>query len=592
MIPESSLQRVLDSVSMVQIVSSYVTLEQKGGRYWGCCPFHNEKTPSFSVTEDKKLYYCFGCNKGGSLFNFVMELEGISFIEAVKLVAEKGGVALDIDSQQENDEQYKHKSALSELYKRVAASFEYILHETKEGKEGLNYLRDRGISGETIRSFQIGFSPADTQWLYKFLVSKGYSEGFLAKTGLFSQRYPKFPLFSGRVMIPIKSIRGEIVAFGGRLLSGDGPKYINSPETALYSKRTLLFNIDTASQEIRRSKTFFICEGYFDVIALFQSGFSNAVAPLGTALTSEQIRLLKRYSQKGCLLFDSDDAGIEASLKSLKLAEQLNIQLDVIPVLKGKDPAEILQKEGSDALHKLLKYPINSFDYLLSTSLDKMDISTPEGKELVVKRLFPYINSVDSSIRRDEYKKVLCERLDISPESLNEEMNKVDSGKQTKSELVVPKAYSAIPDINTPELFLLMGVLSKPMLFKEVRRFISLDELSSELGKDIYIALEECFRRDNLTFESVTAGIKDENILSFIIKRIASGEFAQNTESVVRDAMLKVKIDSLGKKRDKVEKKLNQNVDSEKLKELLSEKMYLDGELDKLRLKRNDRSSE
>lgn len=588
MIPESSIQHILDNVSMVQIVSSYVHLEQKGGRYWGCCPFHNEKTASFSVTEDKKLFYCFGCHKGGSLFNFVMEIEGISFIEAVKLVAEKSGIPLDIESRRENDEEYKKKQALKELYSRVSRSFEYILHETEEGKPALAYLQQRGIQDEIIKKFGIGYSPGDSHWMYSFLHSKGYSPDFLAQSGLFSKRHPRFPLFSGRIMIPIRSLRGDIIAFGGRILHGDGPKYINSPDTPLYSKRNLLFNIDTAAQSIRKEKTFFLCEGYFDVIALCQAGFWQTAAPLGTALTPEQIRLLKRYSTKGCLLFDSDDAGTEASFKSLALAEKFGLQLEVVPLESGKDPAEILQKEGSHALHKLLKYPINSFDYLLNTILDKMDISSPEGKEDVVKKLLPYINSIDSSIRREEYKKILSERLDITYGAVHEEIGKTE---RTLTNNNFSRQETVKPEYNTPEFFMLTGVLSEPAMFKDIRRYIVLEDIEGDLAKQIYIVLEDCFRRDALSFETILSKIEDDEMKNVILKRIASGEFSQNTETLVKDAVIRVKINALTRKREKVEKRLIQTISNEKMKELLSEKMYLDGELDKLRLKRNDRSS-
>ena len=591
MIPESTLQKILDNVSIVDIVSNYLTLESRGGRHWGCCPFHNEKTPSFSVSEEKKLFYCFGCHKGGSLFNFIMEIEGLPFTEAVKFIAEKAGISIDIN-QHENDREYKQKQALKELYSRVSKSFVYILWNTDEGKQALSYLRNRRITDDTIKEFQIGFAPADRKWLFNFLKGKGYSEGFLDTTGLFSKRTKGFPLFSDRIMIPIQSLQGDIVAFGGRIMSGNGPKYINSPETVLYSKREHLFGLFHSIRDIREKKAFFICEGYFDALAFHQAGIQNAVAPLGTALTPEQLRLLKRYTNKGFLVFDSDDAGFSATFKTLILSEGLGLNLEIIPIISGKDPAEILEKESEEALHKLVKYPINSFDYLLNSSIRKMDSSTPEGKESIVKRMLPFINAVGSSVRKEEYVKLLGEELDISAESIGAELRSQKGKERTRTYKKAESDGEKLPDLRTPELFLLIGVLSKPELFKNVRKVVALEDIMDSAAKKLFMSLEECYRRDTVSLDAVLNYIDDDVFKTAVLRRIASGEFSEHTEDLVKDAAVKVKINALKQRRDKIEKKLTQNEYNDSIKEILSEKMYLDGELDKLRLKQNDRSSE
>jgi DNA primase len=299
------------------IVGEYSTLKRKGDRYWGCCPFHNEKTPSFSVRPDQGMYYCFGCHKGGSLFNFIMEVEGLSFIEAIRFAAEKVAVPLPEHSE-ESDEDIIQRDSLKDLYKRVAGSFHYILMNNDQAGPSRQYLVRRGIHEDTIIQFQLGYAPDDPKWLYSFLKNRNYSEEFLASSGLFSKKYPLWSLFSDRLMFPIYSNQGDIIAFSGRTMNDDpkAPKYINSPETPLYNKSRLLYGLWQSREELRKTKEFYLCEGNVDVIALHQAGFKTAMAPLGTAFTEDQSRLLKRYSEKGYILFDSDAAGKAATYKA------------------------------------------------------------------------------------------------------------------------------------------------------------------------------------------------------------------------------------------------------------------------------------
>ena len=288
-IPESLIEEIKEKSDILSIVSEYSALKKKGDRYWGCCPFHNEKTPSFSVRPEQGMYYCFGCHKGGSLFNFIMEIEGLSFIEAVRFAAEKTGVILPENSN-ETEEEVVQRDSLKDLYKRVAGSFHYILMNNDQASTTRQYLADRGIHEETIVKFQLGYAPDDPKWLHGFLKSRNYSEDFLAASGLFSRKYPQWSLFSNRLMFPIYSNQGEIVAFSGRTMGSDpkAPKYINSPDTPLYNKSKLLYGLWQSREGMRKTREFYLCEGNVDVLALHQAGISTGVAPLGTALTEDQ----------------------------------------------------------------------------------------------------------------------------------------------------------------------------------------------------------------------------------------------------------------------------------------------------------------
>jgi len=431
-ISRKTIDEVQNRLDAVATVGEYVRLESRGNNYWGLCPFHNEKTPSFSVNPDKKTYYCFGCNKGGGIINFVEEVEKISFPETVSLLAKKTGVRIEYEntggSYKQEEDPGKKKDELYEIYRRVAGSFHYILMSSAEGRVALDYVLKRGISRETIERFKLGYAPADRLWLYGFLRKRGYSGEFLLKSGLFSAKYPESAFFHSRLIFPINDRQGHTVAFGGRILElGNGearsgnsvlpesspdspgisnlnsplpvptspmpaagntktgsPKYINSRESLVYKKRETLFALDAALPEIRRTKTVILCEGYMDVIALHQAGVTNAVAPLGTAFTEEQARFLRRWADNAVLAFDSDSAGQNAALKGVITCRKSGLGVYLIntegeamenETEQGsrrtsplKDPADILKEKGEKHLSDFVKNVITDVDFIIAKS--------------------------------------------------------------------------------------------------------------------------------------------------------------------------------------------------------------------------------
>jgi DNA primase len=560
---------------MQAVVSEYVHLEKKGGRLWGLCPFHSEKTPSFTVDPDKSVFYCFGCHKGGSLFTFVMEMEKLSFVEAVKLLAEKAGVQIEVE---EGDS--KRREAYLELYRRVSGTFQHLLMNHAEGTKARSYLQSRGLAQETWSAFELGYAPAQASWLYKFLREKKFSEEFLKASGLFSGREGT-ALFRGRIVFPIRNHRNEVVAFGARALrSAVQPKYLNSPETEWFRKRETLYGAPGVYQDVRREKAFVLVEGYLDVLALWQAGVRHCVAPLGTAVTAEQIRRLKRYAPRGLLLFDTDEAGIRAAERTILLCEQQDLPTEVIRLQRGKDPAEILEKEGPQALKKSLESTITSFQFYLSTAHSKYDSRTPEGKRAVIRHLGSYLTSLDSQVKRDGYIRLVAEDLGVDFESARSDLLRGTERSRTRddsyrrSEAQVPSA----------DLFFILAVAVNREYFQEIRNTVAVDDLEDPRARKYFVALEECYRQGERTEEALLRRLEDEELKELLLEKTASGEYSLNPERLIRDGLREIRRRSLEKRRRLLISALAraEDQDAAKLRELLGEKMYLDEELQKL----------
>jgi DNA primase len=574
-IPDHILGQITDRLDMQAVVSEYVHLEKKGGRLWGLCPFHSEKTPSFTVDPDKSVFYCFGCHKGGSLFTFVMEMEKLSFVEAVKLLAEKAGVQIEVE---EGDS--KRREAYLELYRRVSGTFQHLLMNHAEGTKARSYLQSRGLVQETWSAFELGYAPAQASWLYKFLREKKFSEEFLKASGLFSGREGT-ALFRGRIVFPIRNHRNEVVAFGARALrSAVQPKYLNSPETEWFRKRETLYGAPAVYQDVRREKAFVLVEGYLDVLALWQAGVRHCVAPLGTAVTAEQIRRLRRYAPRGLLLFDSDEAGIRAAERTILLCEQQDLPTEVIRLQRGKDPAEILEKEGPQALKKSLESTITSFQFYLSTAHSKYDSRTPEGKRAVIRHLGSYLTSLDSQVKRDGYIRLVAEDLGVDFESARSDLLRGTERSGTRddsyrrSEAQVPSA----------DLFFILAVAVNREYFQEIRNTVAVDDLEDPRARKYFVALEECYRQGERTEEALLRRLEDEQLKELLLEKTASGEYSLNPERLIRDGLREIRRRSLEKRRRLLISALAraEDQDAAKLRELLGEKMYLDEELQKL----------
>jgi DNA primase len=581
-IPERTLSQIQDRLDLAQVVGEYVSLQKRGGRYWGLCPFHQEKTPSFSVTPEKGIFYCFGCHKGGGLFQFVMEVEKVPFLDAVELMARKAGI--EIPRQEEEHGGVKRETFL-ELYRRVAGSFRWLLEESPPAEAARAYLEGRGVGKEARERFQLGYAPADRDWLRRFLVQKSYTEDFLAKTGLFSQASGgKSALFSNRIMFPIANPRGEVIAFGGRALGDGTPKYLNSPETAFFRKGENLFGIDKAIQPAREADTLVLVEGYMDVIAMHAAGMANCVAPLGTALTPEQARLLRRYASRVVLAFDGDDAGLKATGRAVELLERQDLPASVAEIRGGKDPAEVVQKEGASAMKVLIDGAVKAFPYLVGVALKSHDASVTEGKERIRDALFPFAAASASQVRAEEYLRGIADAIGAGEQAVRADFAAWRRDPRAAAvEARRPEDAGALP----AEVFLMLLVAAHQELYPVVRSSgIGLADLEDARARDLYVALEESFRAEEGSLEALCARLEDAVLRQALLARASSGEFDVNPERMVTESVKRVKQRALTRRRDALDaemRRLGQGAaEPARMRELLAEKMHLDSEIKRL----------
>jgi DNA primase len=597
-IAQSTVQEVERKLDALAVVEDYVRLEKKAGRYWGRCPFHaggQERTPSFTVDPDKKMYYCFGCHEGGSIIKFIMEMDKLSFPETIETLARRFGVEIIRENglaDETDPEKNSRLEGLIELYRGVSVSFHYFLTKKSEGTTANRYIISRGISQEMIERFKLGYSPADRLWLYGFLMKKGFSPPLLAASGLFSERYPQSSFFSDRLMFPIADRQGRIVAFGGRLIDGEGPKYINSRETEIYHKGQTLFAIDVALPQIRRTKAAYLAEGYVDVIALHQAGITNALAPLGTAFTDDQAKLLRRWADQINLVFDSDEAGQNAVVKAILTCRRNGLACSVAVPGQGagegenfKDPADILKYQGPDALQKQMQCSILDFEYLISRSKRLFDISRSEGKAKAAAFLFPYLELLDSEVSRDACFGAVADALGADRAAILNDYSRRYTGKTTsRSEGETPKSLQM-----NDELGLLTLIMVNFRLYPSFRKAIGIEEIEDTAARELFIAMEECYVREESGADAILSRISSGPLRNFVVSRGVSREFSGNPEQLMHDGIKKLNQKKLRRRLSEIAAELhslehNPSVQGRegRLDELLAEKMHIDTELRRL----------
>jgi DNA primase len=587
-IPESTVNLIFERTDIVAVIGEYVRLEKKGGRYVGLCPFHNEKTPSFSVDREKGFFYCFGCQKGGNAASFLMEQEKLTYREALEELAKKAGVPVEIEEAPSGEDQNRH--ALLELNERLAKAFNFLLASHESGANARAYLARRGVPDQVREEFRLGYAPADRNWLHSFLTGKGYSPAFLAKSGLFSERRATFPLFADRLMFPIASPRGETIAFGGRLLEGDGPKYINSPDTILFHKQENLFALDKAIPAIKKEGCALVCEGYMDALSFHIAGLSFAVAPLGTAFTERQAHLLRRWSDKVFFAFDADAAGQKAAEKACVLAAAAGLDAKVVVLPGGKDASEILEKEGPGSLQKVRELAINGDEFLLRRARLGFDVGSMEGKAKAAAFLHPYIAALDSEVKRDALFERVAHELRVDARSLRSDYEDAKRGLPVRRQ-ERPAGERESPLQRTPDYVFMVAVAANLELFKDVRKAITIEDLDDRRAKDLFIALEEGYRAEDIRLESVLARLSDEQLRNSVLAAAASGEFDQNADRFVEEGILRIKRRSLALRHEKIRERIAElGTTGEGLSELQYELMHIDAELAKMKGERDERS--
>jgi DNA primase len=434
--PQTFIDDLRRQADIVRVISDYVTLKKKGTNWMACCPFHQEKTPSFSVNPSKNIFYCFGCGKGGSVFNFVMELEGLSFPESVRVVAEKAGVPL---PELVDDKRFETKrKEADEVIQLNAWALEFwerqLTEENTEARAAREYVEGRGISEETRRVFRLGYAPNSWDALGIYLKSKGATIGQIERSGLVVKKEQGgyYDRFRGRLIFPVMDAQGRPVAFGARAMRpGDEPKYLNSPETAAYTKGRHLFGLNVSRDEIRRKKFAILVEGYLDLIVPFQHGVRNVVASLGTALTNEQAKLLGRFARKVVVNYDGDRAGINAAKRAIEVLLPEDFEAKVLVLPDGTDPDEFVRARGVEEYNKRRGAAVPHIQFVLEQAVASRNLRNPAQKAEAVEEVLPFVRAVRRPVEKREYFDMMMDALRVEEKSLRQELWKTVSARDS-----------------------------------------------------------------------------------------------------------------------------------------------------------------
>ena len=497
------IERVREGNRIEDIISGYVRLQRRGSSFMGLCPFHNEKTPSFSVTPGRQLYYCFGCGAGGDVFSFLMEYEQMSFGEAVEYLARRAGLPVPEDNTTEEERrEASEKNVLLEIQKE-AATFYYRRLRSPAGRQAAAYLKGRGLTEETIRSFGLGYADKAGSGLYDHLKQKGFSDALLKESGLFlydEQRSRFQEKFWNRVMFPIMDINRRVIGFGGRVMGDAKPKYLNSPETRLFEKSRNLYGLYAAKNS--RSKQMMLCEGYMDVISLHQAGFTNAVASLGTALTSQQASLMHRYTEEVLLLYDSDAAGVKAALRAIPLLRDASLSARVVDLTPCKDPDELIGKYGRDELAARVEKAENGFMFEVRKAYERYDMSDPQAVSDFTHEAARMLMNFQDEIERNSYLDSVADTYHIDPGVLRRQLGKLamqgiqqprTSEPAAFSERPAPKKEKTAPG-ERAEKTLLSWLCKKPELMDVISDKITEEDFGNPMNRTIAGALFQMYR--------------------------------------------------------------------------------------------------
>jgi DNA primase len=428
-IRQEDVEAVRERTDLVRLIQQYVALKKAGRQFAGLCPFHTEKTPSFSVDPAKQVFYCHGCGKGGNAYHFLQEIEGLTFPEAVERLAGQAGVTLRFEGVSPGERrQASHRQALYRANQRAAELYHRMLAEGREAEAARRYLYGRGVTRESAAAFGIGFAPGYPDFLLRRL-ARDLSPELLIEAGVAMKdaRGGVRDRFRNRITFPIHDLSGNAVGFGARLLEGEGPKYLNSPETPVYRKGELLYNLNRAKGEVTRAGRAFVVEGYTDVIALHQAGIPTAVATCGTALGEGHFRLLSRFSRAAVLCFDADEAGARAAERAHGMFEEFGLEVAVLILPAGRDPADFVTSEGSEAFERLADRATPLIEYMLQRAVRDADLSTPEGKARAVRQALPVVTGLKDEVLRGQYASRLADLAEVSPTEIRLEVERSDT---------------------------------------------------------------------------------------------------------------------------------------------------------------------
>lgn len=513
--PEELVEEIRMKNDIVDVVSGYVKLQKKGSNHWGCCPFHNEKTPSFAVSGTKQMYHCFGCGVSGNVYTFVMKYENYTFPEAVKLLADRAGVNLpEIEYSAEAKQRADRRARLLEVNKEAAKFFYYQLR-TPHGEVGYQYLKKRELSDETMHKFGLGYAGKNGAQLVQYLRGKGFEDDLIKEAGLanYSERSGLVSQFWNRVMFPIQDINHRVIGFGGRVMGDGEPKYLNSPETPVFDKRRNLYGLNFA--RTARSGNVILCEGYMDVIAMHQAGFSQAVASLGTAFTPEQANLLRRYTDNVLLAYDSDGAGVKAALRAIGILREAGLTGKVINMRPHKDPDEFMKNLGKEAFEERIKQAENSFFFEIRILEEQYDLKDPEQKTKFHREIARKLCEFHEEVERDNYLQAVAEKYFIGVENLRKLV--LTYASQTGLARPIERPKSGVQQKNNPQenakraqRLLITWITDMPQLYSRIKSYISADDFTEDIYKQVAKRLFADLEQGNYNPAGIISMFEDE----------------------------------------------------------------------------------
>lgn len=543
---------------IVDVISGYVRLQRKGSSYFGLCPFHNEKTPSFSVSREKQMYYCFGCGAGGNVYTFLMQYENYSFVEAVRYLAQRAGIQL---PETEYSEEVKKKADLKASILEVnkeAARYYYVQLRSKRGAAGYRYLKNRGLSDETIRTFGLGFATKFSRDLYQYLKSKGYTEDLIRQAGLIStdEKNGIYDKFWNRVIFPIMDANSRVIGFGGRVMGDARPKYLNSPETPVFDKSRNLYGLNRA--RISRKSYFLLCEGYMDVITLHQAGFTNAVASLGTALTSGHASLIHRYVREVYLTYDSDEAGTRAALRAIPILREAGISAKVVRMEPYKDPDEFIKTLGAEEYEKRIQSAKNGFMFTIEMLSKDYDLESPEGKTEFFRETAKRLLVFEDELERNNYIEAVSDTYKVSTESLEKLVAKMAVSTGMARPVTRPKKPASEKKLHKEDgmlisqKVLLTWMLENNKLFDKIMHYISPDDFTGELYRTVASLLYEQRKKGELNpaaiLDHFTQEEEHREAAALFHTKIRELRTKEEEEQALKDTILRVKTHSINVK--------------------------------------------
>ena len=552
--PEELVEEIRSKNDIVDVISSYVRLQKKGSSYFGLCPFHNEKSPSFSVSRQKQMYYCFGCGAGGNVFTFLMEYENYSFVEALKYLADRAGVELpEPEYSGEAKKRADTKAILLEINK-AAAQYFYVQLLRPQGGHALTYLKDRKLSDDTIKAFGLGYSNKYSDDLYKYLKSKGYKDDMISQAGLISidEKYGVHDKFWNRVMFPIMDVNSRVIGFGGRVMGDAKPKYLNSPETIIFDKSRNLYGLNRARKS--RNPYFLLCEGYMDVISLHQAGFTNAVASLGTALTPGHAALIKRYVNEVYLTYDSDEAGTKAALRAGPILREVGITAKIIRMEPYKDPDEFIKNLGAEAFEERIQKARNGFMFSLEILERDYDMTSPEGRTDFMKEAARKLTEFDEEIERNNYIDAVAGTYHVGSEDLKKLVGRmavqtglakpVERPRSTRSQNLDKEDGT-----RKSQKILLTWMASDENVFAQIQKYIHPEDFPEGIYRTVAELLYAQHEQGKLNPAQIMNHFTDEEehreVAALFNTRIREIKTAHEQEKALKETIIRVKKNSI-----------------------------------------------